>query len=306
MKILTVFTGGTIACSSEGGVLSPDKSNSFLLLDMYKRNDSETKFETAFPYSILSENLCVENLGTLYDCLSGYDLGKFDGVIVAHGTDTLQYTGAFLSYRLGLCDTPVVLVSANFPLSDSRSNGFDNFCAAVDFIRSGQGKGVFISYKNTKEEFARIHRAIRAMPHMPYSDDLRSLDNRPYGIITFGEFVKNPDYYESAEEFKRLDAPVKKSVLYLRPYVGIIYPESLEKYKAVLLEGYHSGTIRTEGSEIKKFCETAKKSGIPVYLTGAEEGFNYESKREFENLGIKVLPKMSPISAYVKILLMEN
>lgn len=301
MKILTVFTGGTISCSSEGGVLSPDKNNSFLLLDMYRENDSETEFETVFPYSILSENLCAENLGMLYDCLRKYDLGKFDGVIVTHGTDTLQYTGAFLSYRLGLCDTPVVLVSANYPLSDSRSNGFENFCAAVEFIRSGQGKGVFISYKNTEEEFACIHRAIRAMPHKPYSDDLESLDNQIYGRITESGFVKNPDYSESADEFELLGAPDGKSVLYLRPYVGIIYPESLEPYKAVLLEGYHSGTIRTEGSEIKEFCEKAKKSGIPVYLTGAEDGFNYESKREFENLGIKVLPKTPPISAYIKI-----
>ena len=32
MKILTVFTGGTIACSSKGGVLSPEKENGYMLL----------------------------------------------------------------------------------------------------------------------------------------------------------------------------------------------------------------------------------------------------------------------------------
>ena len=57
MKILTVFTGGTIACSSKNGVLFPDKENGYMLLDMYCETDRETEFETAQPYIILSENL---------------------------------------------------------------------------------------------------------------------------------------------------------------------------------------------------------------------------------------------------------
>ena len=301
MKILTVFTGGTIACSSRNGVLSPEKGNGFLLLDMYKKTDSETGFETAFPYNILSENLCADYLNRLFDCLSGYDLADYDGVIVAHGTDTLQYTGAFLSLRLGLCDTPVVLVSANYPLADSRSNGFENFCAAVGFIRSKQGRGVFISYKNAGDDFVNIHRASRALPHKPYSDDLESLFNQPYGKVENGTFTKNSDYSETAAEFEVIGGAFGKNVLYIRPYPGIIYPDNLERYKAVLLEGYHSGTIGTDSREISGFCENARKNGVPVYLVGAEKGFNYESKQEFDRLGIKVLPPISPITAYMKL-----
>ncbi len=55
MKILTLFTGGTIACSSKGGVLSPDKDNGFLLLDMYRETDGTVDFTAEMPYSILSE-----------------------------------------------------------------------------------------------------------------------------------------------------------------------------------------------------------------------------------------------------------
>ena len=148
MKILTVFTGGTIACSSENNVLSPDKENGYMLLDMYRELDRETEFDTARPYIILSENLQAETLDALYYCIGGYDLSEYDGVIVCHGTDTLQYTGAFLSYRFGLCKTPIVLVSANYPLDHRRSNGFENFCAAVGFIKSGQGRGGFCAVRN--------------------------------------------------------------------------------------------------------------------------------------------------------------
>jgi L-asparaginase len=63
----------------------------------------------------------------------------------------MPYTAAYLGLKLGLCDIPVVLVSAAYPLSDSRSNGLDNFRGAVDFIRSGVGKGVFVSYRNSGE-----------------------------------------------------------------------------------------------------------------------------------------------------------
>ena len=49
MKILTVFTGGTIACSSRDGVLSPDESNGFLLLDMYNKTYGGAELETAVP-----------------------------------------------------------------------------------------------------------------------------------------------------------------------------------------------------------------------------------------------------------------
>ena len=66
MKILTIFTGGTIGCSSFDGVLSPDKANSYLLLDMYLKSHTGVDFIPVQPYTILSENLNGSNLATLY------------------------------------------------------------------------------------------------------------------------------------------------------------------------------------------------------------------------------------------------
>ena len=304
MKILTVFTGGTIACSSKCGVLSPEKENGYMLLDMYRDHDRSVEFDTVEPYCILSENLQAENLNALYDCISGYDLTRYDGVIVCHGTDTLQYTGAFLSYRFGLCQTPIVLVSANYPLDHRRSNGFENFCAAVGFIKSGQGRGVFIAYYNDGEPAADIHRAIRVLPHLPFSDYLFSLKNKPYGYVKSGVFMMNPEYRENVSEFEVLSKPIDRSVLYLRPYPGMIYPELTDEYKAVLLDSYHSGTVGTGSDGIKIFCKCARDKNIPVYLTGSEQGFNYESKQKFSGLGIKLLPPMSPAAAYMKLWLL--
>ncbi len=84
------------------------------------------------------------------------------------------------------------------------------------------------------------------------------------------------------------------------------YPQIRQGTKAVLLEGYHSGTLNTDGSELTKFCAEAEKCGVPVYLTGAEQGFFYESKLMFEKLKIEVLPPASPIAMYMKLWMLKK
>lgn len=309
MKILTVFTGGTIACSRIDGVMSPDSNNSYRLIEMYNEVDGSVKFTVVQPYNILSENLDGERLTALCECIQSYDLNDFDGVIVAHGTDTLQYTSAYLSYVFGLCKTPIVLVSANYPLEDNRSNGFVNFSSAVAFIKTVDCRGVFVSYTNSNEN-TKIHRASRVLSNGSYSDEVHSLFDEFYGeVLSDGCFIKNDCYYECEDEISllsdyRLDR--YSNVLYVKAYVGIVYPEITDRIKAVLLEGYHSGTLNTSGKTFIEFCRVATEKNIPIFLTGSCEGFDYESKTEFEKIGIKVLPEASPIAMYMKLWLLDE
>ena len=84
------------------------------------------------------------------------------------------------------------------------------------------------------------------------------------------------------------------------------YPQITQETKAVLFEGYHSGTLNTNGDELIKYCAEAEKCGVPVYLTGAEKGFFYESKLMFEKLKINVLPPASPIAMYMKLWMLKK
>lgn len=88
--------------------------------------------------------------------------------------------------------------------------------------------------------------------------------------------------------------------------VGMQYPEITENVKAVLLEGFHSGTLNTDGKALNDFCQKAKAMNIPVFLTGACKGFYYESKLKFDRLNIKVLPPASPIAMYIKLWLLPK
>ncbi len=303
MKIFTVFTGGTISCSSSGGVLSPDDKNGYRLLDMACRAGAEAEFVTAQPYTVLSENLCADNLKALRGCVEGALAQGFDKIIVTHGTDTLQYTAAYLDFVLGTRDLTLALVSANYPLSDSRSNGLDNFIAAVRLMESGE-RGVFVAYKNTGDGYTAVHRGREVMPHAPYSDSVFSL-GESFGFVKGDSFERNPGHNGGdGQDFS--DCELNGSVLWLRAYVGMSFPKLTQNIKAVLLESYHSGTLPTSLSGLKNFCENAKELGIPVYLTGNQDGFGYESKIEFDALGIKSLEMMSPIAAYVKLWLLDS
>lgn len=298
MRILTVFTGGTIGSSLSGGSISPKAENAFLLLDLYNKKYGAAEFDTVAPYTILSENLSACHLKKLRSCVEE-NLGKgYDGIIVTHGTDTLQYSAAYLDFALGMTEIPVILVSSNYPLSDSRANGLYNFAAAVALIRSRQGKGVFVSYFNSGDDGTAIHRGAEVLPHQPFDDRIFSLFDNIYGTAKDGVFVKNPAYRES-ERADLSGGELSGRVLFLRPYVGMTYPEIPDDTKAVLLEGWHSGTLPTAQSELADFCKNAEKRGVTVYLTGSMPGFEYESKRHFENMGIEVLPPMSPIAAYI-------
>ncbi|MCD8026713.1 MAG: asparaginase [Clostridiales bacterium] len=308
MKILTVFTGGTIGSVNSGGVIAPKKSARYRLIDLYSQIDCETELAAIQPYNILSENLSGERLAELFSCIKSSNFEQYDGVIVTHGTDTLQYASAFLSYAFGLCRVPIVMVSANFPLDDRRSNGLNNFIAAVDFIKAGASRGVFAAYQN-RGETPKIHRASRLLPHASYSDSLHSVFDCFYGEIIDGRLRLNSNYSEREDEIF-LDplqiADENFKVLKINSYVGMTFPKLSKSIKAVLLEGYHSGTLNTSGMELKSFCRSARELNIPVYLTGSCEGFNYESKCAFDSLGIRPLPPASPIAMYVKLCLLKK
>lgn len=302
MKILVVFTGGTIGSCYNDGVISPDSSTRYKLIEMYKKNCDETEFDAISPYTVLSENLNGEYFNALYNAIKE-NINNYDGIIVTHGTDTLQYTSAVLSYMFGLCNTPIVLVSANYPLESEKSNGLENFSAAVDFIKSGDNKGVFVAYKNNGEH-AKIHRASRLQKHLAYSDKVESICNLYCGEIIYNMYVKNDSYAEKQDEIKFENIPIFNAtspVLKITPYVGMVYPKLDNSIKAVLLESYHSGTVNTASKDLEKFCNTAKQFNIPVFLTGSEAGFFYESKELYSKLGIQVLPAVAPISAYIKL-----
>lgn len=288
MKILVVYTGGTIGSRLKDNLISPDKRQKSELI----MNFEGVEFDYTEPYFILSEQLNGGHISDLIRCIDDNIKGKYDGIIVTHGTDTLQYTAAALSLAFGNCDIPIVLVSSNYILADERANGYDNFYYSVQFIKQGIG-GVFVSYRNTDSQ-PEIHIGSALLAHEIYSDDVKSL-GKALGYFQGDSFVQLRDK-TSEDSIGAYEICENTSVLWVTVRPGF-KPVSTEGYRAVLLTGYHSGTLPTISREFQKFCE---KTESPIYFLGANEG-KYESTKLFQELGINVLPPVAPIYAFMKL-----
>ena len=193
-KILVVFTGGTIGSRTQGRIINVDRQQSHALLTQYVQKYGETaNFLPVQPLQLLSENITYSTWNTLCAYLFSIDLQAFDGVIITHGSDTLSYTAALVSFLLRHTPVPVILTAADRPLEDEKSNGLENFKAAVDFITNAGLKGVFVSYRDKQEKQA-MYLASRLCQADPYLDVFTPFGGAPFGYIEHGAFVldKNP------------------------------------------------------------------------------------------------------------------
>ncbi len=290
MKIALVLTGGTI--------LSEEKSDFYTLSDSAKKEilsliPHGVEAEVFSPYFILSEQLDGDYLTELIDLVGDKLNENYDGIVILHGTDTIQFSAAALSLAYGRADTPVVLVSANYVLSDERSNGRDNLLYALRFIDEKIG-GVFVSYRNTGENPA-VFPGNTLLPHLPYSDTLYAL-NGAYGCFEDDKFNVRFDKPD-VESVGRYSLNKNSPVLWLRTAPGSAFPDT-KNFKAVLIDAYHSGTLPTESESFVKFCESCNK---PVYVAGISEGKWYASARHFDSMKLKILPEISPVFAYISL-----
>lgn len=311
MKIKVIFTGGTIGSQvKEDGYIAPKGKAPYELIEFYqKENPDNIEFETIEPYCILSENLTAKELNQLISCVKNVLMKDYiDGIIITHGTDTLQYSAAILSYVLGSANVPILLVSSDFSLEDNRANGYINFANAVKFIEQRHGKGVFVSYCN-KGGKPMIHRGAKLLQHKTFSADVESIKNEWYGRFEKDTFIcreeavlKNIDKKSmfQMEEKVHLNSN-SMEILRIVPYVGMEYPAIGGTVKVILHESYHSGTIAISDA-LKRFAKMAKKREIPFYITGlTQEDNDYETVAEYKKMGIIPLLDTAPIAQYCKL-----
>lgn len=303
-KICVIFTGGTIGSqieevSSSGeasledvpkrSYILPNEENNMLLLSLFSKRAvcaGEVEFDTTQPYQILSENLSGKYINLLLgEIKNRLDMGCYHGIIVTHGTDTLQYSAAAAALAFGGSPVPVVFVSSQYPLADERANGLNNFVRAVEYIlTAGQG-GVCVSYQNDGKPPA-IFPGHLLQKHLAFSDEVSVAPfewEKPWLNFSF-------PYFDD-----------RSPVLFLEPYPGMMYPPVSESVRAVLFGSYHSGTIATGDKELSDFCLECRQRKIPVYLCGASGGISYKSTEKYEELGIRPIEKTLPVTTYMML-----
>ena len=132
--ILMLATGGTIAsCESEEG-LSPTITSEEILRHVPEIG-SFCKVDTIQLMNLDSTNMCPEHwLRISVAIKENYD--NYDGFVITHGTDTMAYTAAALSYLIQNSPKPIVITGSQKSISlhdtDARMNLQNSFLYATD------------------------------------------------------------------------------------------------------------------------------------------------------------------------------
>ncbi len=300
MKIAVIFTGGTIGSSVQNDYISVDSKTKYLLLKKYE-NDNEIDFDTSEPYSILSENLSANELNLLQKEISEKLSRDFDGIIVTHGSDTLQYSSTAMEFAFCDAQIPIIFVSANYPLEDERSNGYSNFEAAVEFIRNRIANGVFVSYKNDNDHDTKIHIPSHILQHNEINADVYSIDGTTYADYNGTLTLYNTNFNKPVKSVGITEYATDSQILVISSVPGQNYEYSLENVKAILFKPYHSATLNTANENFVDFCKKAYEKQVPMFVLGTDSNTGYESTRIYDELNIISLPHGTFISAYIKL-----
>ncbi len=145
-NILMIGTGGTIASGQTAEGLAPELDPSRLLQDT-PRVAQLCRVDCLQLYSLDSTNIRPCHwLGLARAIRERYD--HYDGFVISHGTDTMAYTAAALSYLVQDSPKPIVLTGAQKPIwydgTDSKRNLTDAFlyacrgCGGVQIVFNGK------------------------------------------------------------------------------------------------------------------------------------------------------------------------
>lgn len=131
-RVLVLYTGGTIGMVSAGGAYVPAADfGPRLARHLAERRDELPQLDVIeLDQLIDSANLTPANWATMARVLvDNWD--HYDGFVVLHGTDTMAYTAAALSYMLQGCNKPVILTGSQIPLERSRTDALDNVITSL-------------------------------------------------------------------------------------------------------------------------------------------------------------------------------
>lgn len=292
-KILLVLMGGTICTSvTEDGIRAVSAKAAaqlkinFLESCAYKEKVSIEESENFY---VLSENMTIDIWNRLIDYLRTVDFSAYDGIVIAHGTDTLAYSAAMFSYVLAGINIPVFFVSSQRPLSDPLANGNANFKAAIYCIMAGIAPNVYVTYRNISDGKMYLHLGSHIRQCENYSDDFESFDAIDISMLSDAILEKIKKAYPTKEKHPICalcgDWHLKDTVLLIAPYVGLNYDAfSLGSYRAVLHGTYHSGTVCTQTEEnygkysILYLLDRCEENHVALYLSPSKvEGEVYDT-----------------------------
>lgn len=334
-NILVIFTGGTIGCAPpKDGIKNVEVSDKpihqktvedyFLLTHYIKTNgqfyrDKGITFETREPLATDSSSMTISKWNVLISALKdeskNIEAGKYAGIIITHGTDTLAYTASLTGVLLAHLAVPVVFVSSNEHLRSPVANGHKNFADAINFICSQPGKicGKYVAYSYDLKK-TTIYIATQIKSSQTFIHRYESRAGVDFGYIEGGVFYVNDIckakemHIAGNENLLNLISPLENNIMIINPYVGLDYscfniPQNI---KAILHGTYHSSTVclnagageeKHNAEYLRRMCE---EKNIGLYLAP------YELNEYADDGKFKKISNSTQELAYAKLLIGYN
>lgn len=273
-RVLILGTGGTIASriDYETGAVRPSLDADEIVQAVpevlrYARIESREVFQ------VFSENLTPKHWEVIVSEVARAIEAGYDGVVVAHGTDTMGYTAAALSFAFhkGL-PVPVVLVGAQRSSDRPSSDAAFNLTAAVlTAARAPFAEVVVVMHGETGDTYALAHRGTRVRKmHSSRRDAFQSINALPLakvwpdrGVI---EIIDNR-FRRRGESELVVENGFDDRVALIKHYPGmdgeIIHMLIDRGYHGIVVEGTGFGHVSDGAIEA---IRRATEEGIPVVV----------------------------------------
>ncbi|TCL75136.1 asparaginase [Hydrogenispora ethanolica] len=238
-RVLCIGTGGTIASSDGADGLTPVYSPD-ILLEFIPEVQRICEVDSLPIMNIDSTNMQPRHWLAIAEAVRR-NYAAYDGFVITHGTDTLAYTAAMLSYLLQNSRKPVVITGSQKPMAASKTDGPTNLRDAVRYACDGRA-GVYIVFNG------QVINGCRAVKIRTRSYNAFESVNYPAVASIYGaEIAYNPYYsWPPAEAGERFYDAIAPEVMLVKLMPGVtpdIFDFIKGKYRGVVIESYGSGGI---------------------------------------------------------------
>ena len=311
-RVSIVSTGGTIASRVDyatGGVHAAISSRD--LLSIVPELSDIAAVDADILYSVFSENIGAEHWSGMARKVEEKVGEGAEGIVITHGTDTMGYSSAALSFALGNLPVPVIFVGSQRSSDRPSSDAATNLVGAVTVASKAPFAEVVLGMHETTSDRAIVfHRGTKVRKcHTSARYAFQSVNPPPLARLLDGEIeMIVRDYRRRGERELEIRDGFEEKVALIKFHPdfnpGIIDWFVDGGYKGIVLEGTGLGHINTGfyGS-----VERASQEGVYVGMAsqciwGRVDMDVYTTGRELQELGVEPLGDMLPETALVKLM----
>lgn len=268
-NILLIGTGGTISCIDGKNGLEPGLTANEIL-GKSKTDTDNYRIESVQLMNIDSVNMKPEHWQKVASFIYE-NYSKYDGFVITHGTDTMAYTSAALSYMLQRLSKPIVLTGSQRPVNHPNTDAKKNLMDALCFSLEGQG-GVYVVFDG------KVIIGTRAVKVRTKSNNAFESINYPYFASIENEKVvyMNNNGADKQEELI-FESKMCTNVGLVKVYPGMsvdLIKDQLSLYKGIIIETYGTGGVPSSLKSIldKNSEELSHNISVVIKSQCLEEG----------------------------------